>query len=63
MKINIKFNPQVLSIDLSGISSIIINLSYIIAIVWVISAVYLLGYYFKNEFLKSNYSTPQWGMV
>ncbi len=53
----------VLSIDLSRSSSIIMNFSYAIAIVWVASTVFLLGYYFKNQFLKSNYSATQWGMV
>lgn len=52
-----------LSIDLSPISFFIMNLSYAIAVAWVIFTIYLLGYYFKNQFIKSTYSAPQWGMV
>lgn len=54
---------KALSIDLSGLSTFIISTSYVIAVVWVIITVYMLGTYFKNQFLKSEYSAPQWGMV
>jgi len=52
-----------LQINISGTIAFIMSFSYFIAVGWVIFAVFLLGYYFKNYFLKSNYSAPQWGIV
>jgi len=52
-----------LSIDTSGMSMFIMNSSYVIAVAWVVLTVYLLWYYFRNEFIKSKYSAPQWGIV
>jgi hypothetical protein len=51
------------SVDLTGISSFVIALSYVAAIGWVLVAVILLGNYFRSQFMRSNYSAPQWGMV
>ena len=52
-----------LKIDMSGASFVVMNLSYAIAVLWVAITLYLLFFYFKNYFLKSNYSAPQWGIV
>lgn len=54
---------KVFSYDLSGVLPVIIVLSYVFSMVWLIFTVYLLRYYFKNLFLKSDFSAPQWGMV
>jgi len=51
------------SLDIRGLSSFIISLAYAGAIAWAVFALVLLGNYLKNQFLKSPYSAPQWGLV
>lgn len=51
------------AIDISGISFFIINFSYVITIAWGAFSIYILSDYFKKEFVKSDYSAPQWGLV
>lgn len=59
----VSYFQKSLGIDISKISSAVMNSSYAIAIVWIACTLYLLGHYFKNHFLKSNYSAPQWSIV
>ncbi|MDF2839485.1 MAG: hypothetical protein K0Q99_256 [Clostridia bacterium] len=51
------------SIDLKGASFFIVNFSYGITIAWGLYTLYMLSDYFKNYFIKSDFSPPQWGMV
>jgi hypothetical protein len=51
------------SIDVKGVSFFIVNFSYVITIAWGALTLYLLSDYFKNYFMKSDFSPPQWGMV
>ena len=51
------------SIDLTRFSSLVLNLTYAVAVAWVVFAVVLLANYFKSYFMRSKYSPPQWGIV
>lgn len=51
------------SYDVKVLSFFIVVFSYVIAISWGVFALYLLRQYFKNDFLKSSFSPPQWGFV
>ena len=57
------YGQTLLSIDLSGLSFIIVNASFAITLIWAVFTVYLIGDYLKNQFIKSSFSAPQWGMV
>lgn len=51
------------AIDVSGLSYVFINFSYIATIVWGMYCIYFLSDYFRNHFSQSDFSPPQWGMV
>lgn len=51
------------AMDLSGVSSVFINFSYVATIAWGLYCIYFLSDYFRNHFSKSDFSPPQWGMV
>jgi hypothetical protein len=57
------YGQTLLSVDFSGLSSIIVNASFAITLIWAMFTIYLIGDYLKNQFLKSSYAAPQWGMV
>ncbi len=54
---------KVYSYDLSGLLSAIVVLAYVFSMTWLVFTVYLLGNYFRNLLMKSEYSAPQWSMV
>lgn len=54
--------PQAAS-GASGPPSLLITASYALAVVWGLSAVYLIRGYFANYFVKSPFAPPQWGFV
>lgn len=51
------------SLDIKVLSYFILNFSYAITIGWGIFTVYLLSHYFKRDFIKSDFSATQWGIV
>ena len=51
------------SFDIEVLSFFFINFSYVVTIGWGIFCLYLLGNYFKRDFLKSNFYPTQWGLV
>ena len=51
------------SFDTRVLSFFFINFSYVVTIGWGIFFLYLLGNYFKRDFLKSNFYPTQWGLV
>lgn len=59
----ISYFQRVYSYNLSGHQSVIIVLLYVFSMSWLAFSVYLLGNYFRNQFLGSEYSAPQWSMV
>lgn len=59
----VSYGQTLLSVDFSGLSLIIVNASFAITLIWAMFTIYLIGDYLKNQFLKSSYAAPQWGMV
>ena len=51
------------SFDTRVLSFFFINFSYVVTIGWGIFCLYLLGNYFKKDFLKSDFYPTQWGLV
>jgi hypothetical protein len=51
------------SFDIKVLSYFIINISFVISIGWGIFCLYLLGAYFKNEFVKNEFYPAQWTIV
>lgn len=51
------------SFDVTSYSSLVLGLTYAVAVAWVVFAVVLLANYFKTHFMRSKYSPPQWGIV
>ena len=51
------------SFDIEVLSFFFINFSYVVTIGWGIFCLYLLGNYFKRDFLKSKFYPTQWGLV
>ena len=51
------------SFDLSWLSFLVMNISYVCTLSWGVFCLYLLGSYFKNDFLKSDFAPTQWGIV
>ena len=49
--------------SLESMQPLILNLSYVIAALWLVSTVYLIRVYLINHFLDSKYAATQWGMV
>ena len=54
---------KVYSYDLSSLLSVIVVLAYVFSMTWLVFTVYLLGNYFRNLLMRSEYSAPQWSMV
>lgn len=54
---------KVYAFDISAISFMVIVFAYVTTILWWILLIVLLKDYFKNKFLKSDFSPAQWGMV
>ena len=51
------------SFDTRVLSFFFINFSYVVTLGWGIFCLYLLGNYFKRDFLKSDFYPTQWGLV
>jgi hypothetical protein len=49
--------------DLSWLSFLIMTVSYVCTLSWGVFCLYLLGNYFKNEFLRCDFAPTQWGIV
>jgi len=49
--------------SLESMQPLILNLSYAITALWLVSTVYLIRVYLINHFLDSKYAATQWGMV
>lgn len=54
---------KVYGFDISVISFIVIVFAYVTAILWLIFSIVLLKDYLKNQFMLSDFSPAQWGMV
>jgi hypothetical protein len=51
------------SFDLSWLSFLVMTFSYVCTLSWGVFCLYLLGSYFKNDFLKCDFAPTQWGIV
>jgi hypothetical protein len=51
------------SFDMRLLSFFVITFSYVCTISWGVFCLYLLNNYFKEDFLKSDFSPTQWGIV
>jgi len=49
--------------DLGWLSFLIMTFSYVCTLSWGIFCLYLLGNYFKNDFLRCDFAPTQWGIV
>ena len=57
------YSSMFLNIELKGLSFMVLVFSYIVTITWAVFVVYLIIDYFRNKFLRSDFSPTQWGMV
>jgi hypothetical protein len=49
--------------DLGWLSFLIMTFSYVCTLSWGVFCLYLLGNYFKNDFLRCDFAPTQWGIV
>lgn len=49
--------------DLGWLSFLMLTFAYVCTLSWGIFCLYLLGHYFKNEFLRCEFAPTQWGIV